>query len=149
MAIEFRAFTPEEKDREDIEKLMDHLSPKHGPVLRMVRPNSYFVGAFDNEHLIAMGSLFLIPKLTKITAHLEADIEDVVVNPEYARQGIGEEIMRRLLRIAADKGADYAELTSGNTRTAAHRLYKRLDFKTRDTTVFRYEINSTSDSPAS
>lgn len=51
----------------------------------------------------------------------------ISVKPEYRGRGIGEELMRRLIRLLAERGYQQASL-SVQKSNPAHRLYKRLGF---------------------
>lgn len=65
-------------------------------------------------------------------------VEDVVVDRDARRQGIGEGLVRECLRLAAEQGARRIELHSGNHRPDAIRLYQRVGFKKFETNVWRF-----------
>jgi ribosomal protein S18 acetylase RimI-like enzyme len=65
-------------------------------------------------------------------------VEDVVVDKDARRQGIGEALVRECLRLAAEQGANRIELHSGNHRPDAIRLYQRVGFKKFETNVWRF-----------
>jgi ribosomal protein S18 acetylase RimI-like enzyme len=75
-------------------------------------------------HIVGMGTLAIVTVMTGMTAH----IEDVVVDSGVRGRGIGEMLMRELITMARAAGADEVTLTSGPTREAANRLYRRLGF---------------------
>lgn len=66
-------------------------------------------------------------------------VHNVVTDPEYRGQGVAKGLMRLLLDSLPEE-ATKVELSSGNTRTAAHELYADLGFKPVDTTYFRLPI---------
>ena len=53
-------------------------------------------------------------------------------------KGVGEALNREALRLAARCDARSVDLTSRPSREAANRLYRRLGFEARETTVYRY-----------
>jgi ribosomal protein S18 acetylase RimI-like enzyme len=65
-------------------------------------------------------------------------IEDVVVDGEARGAGVGEALSRAAIEEAERRGARTLDLTSRPSREAANRLYQRLGFVARETTVYRY-----------
>ena len=64
----------------------------------------------------------------------------VCVDPTYRGHGIGKIMMNYAIETAKENHVTRIELTSGNKREAAHRLYLSLGFEKRDTSVFRKEL---------
>ena len=64
----------------------------------------------------------------------------VCVDTTYRGKGIGHTMMEYAIQYAKDHHAQRMELTSGNQREAAHKLYLSLGFEKRDTSVFRKEL---------
>lgn len=86
-----------------------------------------------------MGMLTLA--VFRIPTGVRAWIEDVVVDPDAGRQGIGTALMEAALTRARAVGAKTVDLTSRPSREAANRLYQRLGFVRRDTNVYRYDLD--------
>src|SRR3989441_1140187 len=86
-----------------------------------------------------IGSLTLA--VFRIPTGVRAWIEDVVVDSSARGRGVGEALSREALRLAVEKGARTVELTSRPSRAAANRLYRRLGFVERETSVYRYTLN--------
>ncbi|OLA95563.1 MAG: GNAT family N-acetyltransferase [Candidatus Rokubacteria bacterium 13_2_20CM_69_15_2] len=86
-----------------------------------------------------VGSLTLA--VFRIPTGVRAWIEDVVVDSSARGKGVGEALSREALRLAVEKGARTVELTSRPSRAAANRLYRRLGFVERETSVYRYTLN--------
>jgi ribosomal protein S18 acetylase RimI-like enzyme len=84
-----------------------------------------------------VGSLTLV--VFRIPTGVRAWIEDVVVDGNARGQGVGEALNRSALDVAASRGARTVDLTSRPSREAANRLYRRLGFEARETTVYRHE----------
>lgn len=69
-------------------------------------------------------------------------IEDVVVDGDYQRQGIAERLTKKLLEVGRYFKLRSINLSSNNKpeRMAAHRLYLKLGFEERDSTLFRKKL---------
>jgi ribosomal protein S18 acetylase RimI-like enzyme len=92
------------------------------------------VVAHSQGQLLGALVLVAVPTLTGRRAW----IEDVVVDERARGRGIGTALVREALRLAADYGARSVELTSRPSREAANRLYQRLGFERRETSVYRF-----------
>ena len=89
----------------------------------------------DDDHVVGMLTLALF----RIPTGLRAWIEDVVVEEGARGRGVGEALTREAIRIAGEQGARTVDLTSNRRREAANRMYRKLGFSRRDTTVYRIE----------
>jgi ribosomal protein S18 acetylase RimI-like enzyme len=98
-------------------------------------PATTLLVARDDERRI-VGSLTLVA--FRIPTGLRAWIEDVVVDGDARRQGVGEALNREAIRRAQASGARSVDLTSRPTREEANRLYRRLGFQPRETNVYRW-----------
>jgi ribosomal protein S18 acetylase RimI-like enzyme len=56
-------------------------------------------------------------------------VEDVIVDREQRRKGIGASLMRELETIAADRACGYIIFVTEKERTDAHRFYESLGYK--------------------
>lgn len=92
------------------------------------------VVAHSDGRLLGALVLVTVPTLTGRRAW----IEDVVVDEAARGLGVGTALVREALRLAADSDARSVELTSRPSREAANRLYQRLGFERRDTSVYRF-----------
>ena len=99
------------------------------PVTRLV------VAKDDHGEVVGMLTLVLF----RIPTGLRAWIEDVVVDEQARGRGVGEALTREAIRIASDHGARTIDLTSNRSRVAANKMYRKLGFSRRDTTVYRIE----------
>ena len=84
-----------------------------------------------------VGSLTLV--IFRIPTGVRAWIEDVVVDADARGHGVGEALNRFAVDLAAERGARTVDLTSRPSRDAANRLYQRMGFKARESTVYRYD----------
>jgi ribosomal protein S18 acetylase RimI-like enzyme len=94
--------------------------------------NRLLVARVDGE---ITGTLTLV--LSPIPTGLRAWIEDVVVDEAARGHGVGAALTREAVRLARAAGARTVDLTSRPSRAAANRLYERLGFQPRDSTVYR------------
>ncbi|MGW3497369.1 GNAT family N-acetyltransferase [Streptomyces sp. NPDC001020] len=85
-----------------------------------------------------VGTLTLV--LLPLPSGMRARVEDVVVDRTARGRGIAGLLTREALRIAQEAGALTVDLTSRPDREAANRLYVRLGFKARQSTVYRFPI---------
>lgn len=100
-------------------------------------PGTHVLVAREGDGPI-IGTLTLV--VFRIPTGVRAWIEDVVVDAAARGRGVGEALTRRAVEIAAGAGARTVDLTSRPTREAANRLYRRVGFQSRDTNVYRLEI---------
>lgn len=64
----------------------------------------------------------------------------VCVLDEFRNQGVATKMFNEVFILCKNNNISYLELTSNMTRMEAHRLYKKLGFQVRNTTVFRKDI---------
>jgi ribosomal protein S18 acetylase RimI-like enzyme len=83
-----------------------------------------------------VGTLTLV--IFPIPTALRAWIEDVVVDKQARGRGVGEALTTSAVNIANQRGAKSVDLTSRQSREAAHRLYEKAGFHVRDASVYRY-----------
>ena len=76
----------------------------------------------------------------RVPTGLRAVIEDVIVDASARGQGIGENLVRRCLEAAREKGAGGVSLTSNPKRESANWLYQRMGFKKRETNAYYYRF---------
>jgi ribosomal protein S18 acetylase RimI-like enzyme len=89
--------------------------------------------ARDGEVVVGVATLALY----RVPTGVKAWIEDVVVDESARGMGVGEALTGALVEEARRRGVKAVDLTSRPTREAAHRLYQKLGFTTRETSVYR------------
>ncbi len=95
-----------------------------------------FVGVYDSKVV----GYFILNEMTDIIRNLKIyHLDYVCVSKECRGKGFGKEMMKFAIEYAKDTGAYRIDLTSGNKRVEAHKLYLGLGFEKRDTSVFRKE----------
>ena len=97
---------------------------------------SLLVAKDINQNSKIVGSLTLV--LYRIPTGIRAWIEDVVVDQDERKKGIGEALNRFAIDYANKRDAHSINLTSHPNRKDANRLYRDLGFKQRETNVYRY-----------
>ncbi|GGN32954.1 GNAT family N-acetyltransferase [Streptomyces fuscichromogenes] len=98
--------------------------------------NTVLVARMSDE---IVGTLTLV--LLPLPSGVRARVEDVVVDSVARGREVAGLLAQEALRIAREAGARTVDLTSRPDRAAANRLYERLGFRTRQSTVHRFPIN--------
>jgi len=76
----------------------------------------------------------------RVPTGLRSIIEDVVVDENMRKRGIGEALMRRAIELAREAGAEGVSLTSNPQREAANQLYRSMGFELRKTNPYFYKL---------
>ena len=76
----------------------------------------------------------------RVPTGLRSVVEDVIVDENARRQGIGEALMRSAIELAREAGADGVSLTSNPQREAANQLYQSMGFALRKTNPYFYKL---------
>ena len=95
--------------------------------LNINNPNSiYLIAEVNNKSVgyLSCHSQFLLHH----GGQQIAEIQEMYVDPENRKMGIGKKLIDELKRIAYKKGIEQLEVTSQNKRTKTHRFYERENF---------------------
>lgn len=92
----------------------------------------YIAVCFEDDTLVGMATMATY----QVISGRKAWIEDVVVSKDYRNKGIGEKLTLALLEKAQEIDIHSVLLFSNPKREAAHRLYKRLGFLEKGSTLF-------------
>lgn len=76
----------------------------------------------------------------RVPTGLRSIIEDVIVDENMRRRGIGEALVREAIEQARQAGAEGLSLTSNPRREAANQLYRSLGFELRQTNPYFYKL---------
>ena len=76
----------------------------------------------------------------RVPTGLRSIIEDVIVDQNMRRRGIGEALMQKAIDLAREVGAEGVSLTSNQKREAANRLYQSMGFELRQTNPYFYRL---------
>jgi ribosomal protein S18 acetylase RimI-like enzyme len=89
--------------------------------------------ARDGDDVVGVATLVIY----RVPTGLKGWIEDVVVDEAARGLGVGEALTLAALDEARTLGVRAVDLTSRPSREAAHALYQKLGFSTRETSVYR------------
>lgn len=87
----------------------------------------------DNKEIVGMLTMIIF----RIPYAKKGLLEDIVVDKEYRKKGIGTKLIATALDLARKEGVVYLDFTSRPTRTSANNLYQHLGFKKRNTNIYR------------
>ena len=96
------------------------------------------IARYPDEHAPIAGMLTLA--IYRVPTGLRSVVEDVVVDENMRRHGIGEALILQAIALARDAGANGVSLTSNPKREAANHLYRSIGFKKRETNAYYLEI---------
>lgn len=89
-----------------------------------------------NNKIIGMLSLVIY----RVPTGVRSIVEDLVVDKNARRRGVGEELLHQAIALAREAGADGLALTSNPEREAANQMYQSLGFEIRQTNPYLYKL---------
>lgn len=98
--------------------------------------NIVVMTAKDDEKIVGVATLYIVPKIGKTVAY----IEDVVVSSAYRGQGLGEKLVREVIETAKSRNVKSIGLTSRPAREAANKLYQKIGFIRKETNVYKLAL---------
>jgi len=90
-----------------------------------------------NDKPVGMAGLYVV----ELFSRKLGVIEEVVVLKKYRKQGIGAQMVKKLIAIALKQGADCVELTYRLSDTKTRDFYRRMGFKSRKNGSMRLILN--------
>jgi ribosomal protein S18 acetylase RimI-like enzyme len=102
------------------------------------KSSTLLVARYPNEHGPIVGMLTLV--IYRIPSGLNGHINDVIVDSQYRRKGIGRVLIERALILARDLKVIKVNLTSNPLRKAANQLYSKIGFQKRETNVYYIDL---------
>ncbi|MFI2377961.1 GNAT family N-acetyltransferase [Streptomyces sp. NPDC018964] len=106
----------------------DDLSPYLTALERLdADPNQHLVVAVREGRVVGTLQLTIVPGLSRRGA-TRSIIEAVRVHADERGSGLGTRLVEWAIDTSRREGCHLVQLTSDNTRTAAHRFYERLGF---------------------
>ncbi|MFK8275243.1 GNAT family N-acetyltransferase [Capnocytophaga cynodegmi] len=96
----------------------------------------YIALCTDENKIVGMATMAVYD----VISGRKAWIEDVVVSSNYRKKGIGERLTQFLIEKAKELEVSVLLLYSNPKREAAHRLYKRMGFLEKGSTLFSMAI---------
>jgi ribosomal protein S18 acetylase RimI-like enzyme len=120
------SLNPESQRSVSVERLREVIS----------QPATSILVIRDDEKIVGMGTL----TITDILTGHDGQIDDVVVNDTYRGQGLGRQLIERLLDLAREKKVATVYLTSRPARVAANKLYQSMGFKLVETNAYELDL---------
>lgn len=106
-------------------------------VYKNISDNIELLMVFKDE---VIGYLNLNKNIDMITGENYFYVNYVCVKKSFRRLGVARKMFIEVFSICLKNNIKYLELTSNDSRVAAHKLYESLGFSVRETNVFRKEI---------
>jgi glucosamine-phosphate N-acetyltransferase len=125
-------------DFEGVQKLLQQLWPDRNFNVKDLRevyeralssPNQKLMAAVAPDRIVGFCSLTIKNNLWQ--AGNLGVVDELVVDAEYRRFGIGKMLMEKITQIAIENECKRLELDSSFHRKEAHQFYERLGFKSR------------------
>lgn len=137
------------KVTEDLQQALQRLLPQLSPHKRT--PTNEELTALVNSEsstlLVARnaeqkGEIIGILSLTiyRVPTGVRAIVEDVVVDKEMRRRGIGKALLAHAITLAREAGANGVALTSNPQRVEANLMYQSMGFELRKTNAYVYKL---------
>ncbi len=123
----------------DVKALIAQLDPSaevNEPYLYKAILDGYISTVEVDGELAGMGWIF--PRQTMLRR--QAVVEDMIVNEKFRGQGIGEKILRDLIKWSKEQGIEVLELTTNPKRVAANSLYQKVGFKIHETNHYLLKL---------
>ena len=106
-------------------------------VYKNISDNIELLVVFNDE---VIGYLNLNKNIDMITGENYFYVNYVCVKKSFRRLGVAKKMFMEVFSICLKNNIKYLELTSNDSRVAAHKLYESVGFSVRETNVFRKEI---------
>ena len=98
------------------------------PTMRaeLMAPHTYYFVAFVDQKIVGYAGL------SKVSSATSADVQTIAVSDSHRREGIGQELMERLIDQASSLGATDVYLEVREDKPAPQKLYQKLGFEAID-----------------
>jgi ribosomal protein S18 acetylase RimI-like enzyme len=123
-----------------IPQLGAHKIPPSKEELRdLIASQSLMLVARDPERDGPIAGILCLT-IYRVPTGLRSIIEDMVVDRNARRKGIGEALVRHAIELAREAGAGNVSLSSNPQREAANQLYQSMGFQLRQTNPYIYKL---------
>lgn len=102
----------------------------------ILQKNFYFLIIRAGDRIVSLLTVYL----TRIPTGLIAEAEDLIVDEEYRKWGLGPLLMQKAIEIAEKAGAKHISLRTNPQRTEANKMYKTLGFFRMETNFYRMNL---------
>jgi ribosomal protein S18 acetylase RimI-like enzyme len=103
-----------------------------------------FVALIDgNNKIKPVGFTQLYPKYSSVRAVKNWILNDLYVEAEYRKQGVGEKLIKRAMHFAKENNAKFLELSTAGNNYTAQKLYEQIGFEKQepDKEFYTYKIS--------
>ena len=107
---------------------------------RLGNNESVIFVSMDGEQPVGFTQLY--PKYSSVSAVKNWILNDLYVEPEYRKQGVGETLIKAAIGFAKSDGATYVQLETAVDNYTAQSLYEGIGFQKQepDTEFFLYRV---------
>ncbi|NUQ84754.1 MAG: GNAT family N-acetyltransferase [Anaerolineales bacterium] len=114
--------------------------PTRNELIALVRSeaSTLWLARYPDRNGTIAGMLTI--SLYRVPTGLRSIVEDVAVDSNFRRKGIGRALMQTAIDFARACGANGIALTSNPRREAANRLYLSMGFERRETNSYFYRL---------
>ena len=95
-------------------------------ILKLNDINSYYIVAILNNKIVGILTSKIQVKLHR--AKKQSFIEDLIIDKDYRRRGIGKELLQNAIDYAKENDCEVVELTSYIKNESAHKFYENNGF---------------------
>jgi ribosomal protein S18 acetylase RimI-like enzyme len=112
---------------------------------RLDNNESIIFVALVNEKSKPVGFTQLYPKYSSVRAVRNWILNDLYVDKEYRKQGIGEKLIKTAMNFAKENNAKFVELSTAVDNYAGQSLYEQIGFEKQnpETNFYSYRISLT------
>lgn len=105
-------------------------------VLEALSQARILIARNEEGKIVGTASLYKTTLFARTVGH----VEEVIVDVSTRGQGVGRELMQRLIEEAKRLGISRLFLTSHPSRVEANQLYQKLGFEKHDTNPYRMDV---------
>jgi ribosomal protein S18 acetylase RimI-like enzyme len=131
---QYRIFYKQQPDIESAKKFIDARLNNNESVI--------FVALADNKSK-PVGFTQLYPNHSSVRAIKNWTLNDLYVDSNYRKQGIGEKLTKTAMEFAKNDNANFVELSTAVDNYSAQSVYEKIGFKKQepDTAFYTYRID--------
>lgn len=110
---------------------------------RLDNNESVIFVALDTDKSTAVGFTQLYPTYSSVRVVKNWILNDLYVDKEYRKQGIGEKLIQTAMNFAKENNAQFVQLSTAVDNYTAQSLYEQIGFKKQEpeTNFYTYTIN--------
>lgn len=110
---------------------------------RLDNNESVIFVALTGDPLIPVGFTQLYPKYSSVRTVKNWILNDLYVEKEFRKKGVGEKLIRTTMNFAKENQAKFVELSTAVDNFTAQKLYEQIGFEKQnpETDFFTYRIN--------